>query len=126
MAGRAIVAGVISICLRLGLRCVLEGVETDDDRAVLPAPDPDLIHGSCFGRPMTGGGGARRRLAPGFPGAHPGVPLRRISAMKNSPPARPVITPIGMSCGGMITRATMSAPTRKIAPPSAESGRTRR
>lgn len=50
----AIVAGVIPLCRWLGLRCVLEGVETDDDRAVLPPLDPDLIHGSCFGRPMTG------------------------------------------------------------------------
>lgn len=50
---RAIVAGVIPLCRRLRLRCVLDGMEADDERAVLPPPDPDLIHGSCFGRPMT-------------------------------------------------------------------------
>lgn len=50
---REIVAAVISLCQRLGLRSVLEGVETDAELAVVLPLEPDLIQGYYFGRPMT-------------------------------------------------------------------------
>ncbi|MCL6708268.1 EAL domain-containing protein [Pseudomonas sp. R2.Fl] len=51
---REIVAAVIALCQRLGLRSVLEGVETDAELAVVLPLEPDLIQGYYFGRPMTG------------------------------------------------------------------------
>ena len=49
---REIVAGVITLCRNLGLRCVLEGVETEDEMAILTALRPEIIQGYLFGRPM--------------------------------------------------------------------------
>lgn len=51
---REIVAGIIGLCRKLDLRCVLEGVETEDEMALLEALHPDLIQGYLFGRPMSG------------------------------------------------------------------------
>nr|WP_249116895.1 EAL domain-containing protein [Ciceribacter sp. L1K23] len=53
VTSREIVAGVIALCQRLGLRSVLEGVETDAELAVVLPLEPDLIQGYYFGRPMT-------------------------------------------------------------------------
>jgi len=51
---REIVAGIISLCRKLDLRCVLEGVETEDEMAILSVLEPDLIQGYLYGRPMPG------------------------------------------------------------------------
>lgn len=51
---RTIVAGIIGLCRELDLRCVLEGVETEDEMAILAALQPDLIQGYLYGRPMSG------------------------------------------------------------------------
>ncbi|ODT23126.1 MAG: diguanylate cyclase [Kaistia sp. SCN 65-12] len=51
---REIVAAIIALCSKLNLRCVLEGVETEEEMAVLAALEPDLIQGYLFGRPMSG------------------------------------------------------------------------
>lgn len=49
---REIVAGLIGLCRKLDLRCVLEGVETESEMAILTPMEPDLIQGYLFGRPM--------------------------------------------------------------------------
>ncbi|WP_210321320.1 putative bifunctional diguanylate cyclase/phosphodiesterase [Devosia beringensis] len=49
---REIIASIIALCCRLGLRCVLEGVETEDEMVALTPLGPDLIQGYLFGRPM--------------------------------------------------------------------------
>tara|TARA_R110002020_G_scaffold19053_40_gene66247 strand:- start:1821 stop:3764 length:1944 start_codon:yes stop_codon:yes gene_type:complete len=49
---REIIASIIGLCGRLGLRCVLEGVETEDELATLVPLGPDLIQGYRFGKPM--------------------------------------------------------------------------
>ena len=49
---REIVAGVITLCRNLGLKCVLEGVETEAEMLVLDPLSPPLIQGYLFGKPM--------------------------------------------------------------------------
>lgn len=49
---REIVAGVITLCRNLGLKCVLEGVETQAELAILTPLSPPLIQGYLFGKPM--------------------------------------------------------------------------
>lgn len=50
---REIVAGIITLCRNLGLKCVLEGVETDAEMATLAPLSPQLIQGYLFGKPMS-------------------------------------------------------------------------
>lgn len=50
---REIVASVISLCRRIGLHCVLEGVETAEEMQVLGPMGPDIIQGYLFGKPLT-------------------------------------------------------------------------
>lgn len=47
-----IIAAVIGLCRRLGLNCVLEGVETDAELSLLAPLGADCIQGYLFGRPM--------------------------------------------------------------------------
>lgn len=47
-----IIATVIGLCGRLGLNCVLEGVETEAELSLLAPLGPDRIQGYLFGRPM--------------------------------------------------------------------------
>ncbi|MEM5473894.1 EAL domain-containing protein [Hoeflea sp. AS60] len=54
ITSREIVAAIIGLCSKLNLRCVLEGVETEDEMTLLAALQPDLIQGYLFGRPMSG------------------------------------------------------------------------
>jgi len=54
ITSREIVAAIIALCSKLNLRCVLEGVETQEEMAVLAPLQPDLIQGYLFGRPMSG------------------------------------------------------------------------
>ncbi|MBX9468625.1 MAG: EAL domain-containing protein [Rhizobium sp.] len=54
LTSREIVAAIIALCSKLNLRCVLEGVETAEEMAVLAALKPDLVQGYLFGRPMSG------------------------------------------------------------------------
>lgn len=49
---REIVAGVINLCRNLKLDCVLEGIETDGELAILRPVSPQLLQGYLFGRPM--------------------------------------------------------------------------
>ena len=49
---REIIASIIALCRRLDLRCVLEGVETEDEMMALARLGPDLIQGYLFGKPM--------------------------------------------------------------------------
>lgn len=49
---REIVAGIIGLCRKLSLGCVLEGVETEDEMAILAPLQPEIIQGYLFGRPM--------------------------------------------------------------------------
>jgi predicted signal transduction protein with EAL and GGDEF domain len=58
---REIVAGVIGLCRKLDLRCVLEGVETQAEMDILGRLQPDLIQGYLFGRPMSAED-ARRKI----------------------------------------------------------------
>ena len=50
---REIIASIIALCRRLDLRCVLEGVETEDEMIALAPLGPDLIQGYLFGKPMA-------------------------------------------------------------------------
>jgi diguanylate cyclase (GGDEF)-like protein len=50
---REIVAGIIGLCRKLELRCVLEGVETEDEMTILSPMKPDLIQGYLYGRPLS-------------------------------------------------------------------------
>jgi len=50
---REIVAGVITLCRNLGLKCVLEGVETEAEMEILSTLSPPLIQGYLFGKPMS-------------------------------------------------------------------------
>ncbi|MGJ8573048.1 MAG: putative bifunctional diguanylate cyclase/phosphodiesterase [Hoeflea sp.] len=50
---REIVAGIIGLCSKLDLRCVLEGVETEGEMEILAKLQPDLIQGYLYGRPMS-------------------------------------------------------------------------
>jgi EAL domain-containing protein (putative c-di-GMP-specific phosphodiesterase class I) len=58
---REIVAGVIGLCRKLELRCVLEGVETEDEMTILSPLKPDLIQGYLYGRPLSAED-ARRKI----------------------------------------------------------------
>ncbi|MBV1722507.1 MAG: EAL domain-containing protein [Hoeflea sp.] len=49
---KEIVSGIIGLCRKLDLRCVLEGVETEDEMEILAKLQPDLIQGYLYGRPM--------------------------------------------------------------------------
>jgi diguanylate cyclase (GGDEF)-like protein len=51
-ASREIVAAVIKLCRNLDLECVLEGVETEAEMAILTPLSPCIIQGYLFGRPM--------------------------------------------------------------------------
>lgn len=59
---REIVAGVIGLCRKLDLRCVLEGVETQAEMDILGKLQPDLIQGYLFGRPMSAEDAKRKIL----------------------------------------------------------------
>lgn len=50
---REIVAGIITLCRNLDLKCVLEGVETEDEMRTLSTLSPQLIQGYLFGKPMS-------------------------------------------------------------------------
>ena len=75
VTSKEIVAGVIGLCRKLDLRCVLEGVETEAEMDVLGKLEPDLIQGYLFGRPMNPQE-ARRRIMDqdGAPVHHAEVP----------------------------------------------------
>jgi len=49
---REIVSGIITLCRNLHLQCVLEGVETEEELAMLRPLNPEIIQGYLFGRPM--------------------------------------------------------------------------
>ncbi|RST86733.1 EAL domain-containing protein [Aquibium carbonis] len=51
-ASREIVAAVITLCRNLDLECVLEGVETEAEMAILAPLSPRIIQGYLYGRPM--------------------------------------------------------------------------
>ncbi|HBF30823.1 MAG TPA: GGDEF-domain containing protein [Rhizobium sp.] len=53
-ASREIVASIITLCHNLNLKCVLEGVETEDEMATLTPMTPQIIQGYLFGKPMPG------------------------------------------------------------------------
>lgn len=75
VTSKEIVAGVIGLCRKLDLRCVLEGVEAEAEMDVLGKLEPDLIQGYLFGRPMSPQE-ARRRIMDqdGAPVHHAEVP----------------------------------------------------
>lgn len=52
-SSRQIIAAIITLCRNLDLRCVLEGVETEQEMEILSPLKPDIIQGYLFGRPMT-------------------------------------------------------------------------
>jgi diguanylate cyclase (GGDEF)-like protein len=52
-SSRQIVAAIITLCRNLDLRCVLEGVETEEEMDILSPLQPDIIQGYLFGRPMS-------------------------------------------------------------------------
>ena len=75
VTSREIVAGVIGLCRKLDLRCVLEGVETEAEMDVLGKLEPDLIQGYLFGRPMSPEDALRRIMdQDGTPVRHAPVP----------------------------------------------------
>jgi diguanylate cyclase (GGDEF)-like protein len=51
-AAREIIAGICTLCQNLGLKCVLEGVETDGEMEILMPLRPQIIQGFLFGKPM--------------------------------------------------------------------------
>lgn len=51
-ASKEIIAGVITLCRNLNLKCVLEGVETEGELAILLPLAPQIIQGFLFGKPM--------------------------------------------------------------------------
>lgn len=53
VTSREIVGGVITLCRNLGLKCVLEGVETEAEMQILKPLSPPLIQGYLFGKPMA-------------------------------------------------------------------------
>jgi diguanylate cyclase (GGDEF)-like protein len=53
VTSREIVAGIITLCRNLDLKCVLEGVETEAELATLMPLEPQLIQGYFFGKPMS-------------------------------------------------------------------------
>ncbi|WP_208758175.1 putative bifunctional diguanylate cyclase/phosphodiesterase [Rhizobium glycinendophyticum] len=50
---REIVAGIITLCRNLDLKCVLEGVETEEEMRNLSPLSPQLIQGYLYGNPMS-------------------------------------------------------------------------
>ena len=60
---REIVAGVIGLCSKLDLRCVLEGVETQDEMDILAKLQPDLIQGYLYGKPLSAEDAMQRILS---------------------------------------------------------------
>lgn len=50
---REIVSGIIDLCRKLGLRCVVEGVETEEELTILRQLKAEIIQGYLFGKPMT-------------------------------------------------------------------------
>ena len=52
---REIVSAVIALCRQLDLDCVLEGVESAAEHAVLAPMHPAIIQGYIYGRPMPAG-----------------------------------------------------------------------
>jgi len=75
VTSKEIVAGVIGLCRKLYLRCVLEGVETEAEMDVLGKLEPDLIQGYLFGRPMSPEDALRRIMdQDGTPVRHAPVP----------------------------------------------------
>lgn len=52
VASKEIIAGVITLCRNLGLKCVLEGVETEAEMTILLPLAPQIIQGYLFGKPM--------------------------------------------------------------------------
>lgn len=50
---REIVSGIIDLCRKLGLRCVVEGVETEEELTILRQLNAEIIQGYLFGKPMT-------------------------------------------------------------------------
>ncbi|MGL3608409.1 putative bifunctional diguanylate cyclase/phosphodiesterase [Rhizobium sp. G187] len=50
---REIVAAIIALCDKLELKCVLEGVETDEQMQTLAPLKPQMIQGYLFGRPIS-------------------------------------------------------------------------
>jgi diguanylate cyclase (GGDEF)-like protein len=53
VTSREIVAGIITLCRNLDLKCVLEGVETESEMAILAPLSPPLIQGYLYGKPMS-------------------------------------------------------------------------
>lgn len=51
-ASRAIVKTVIDLCRNLGISCVFEGIETEDQLETLVAMGGQVMQGYLFGRPM--------------------------------------------------------------------------
>lgn len=49
---REIVAGIIVLCQKLELDCVLEGVETQSELDQIEALGPTIVQGHLFGKPM--------------------------------------------------------------------------
>lgn len=75
ITSKEIVAGVIGLCRKLDLRCVLEGVETEAEMDILGRLEPDLIQGYLFGRPMSPEDALRRiKDQDGTPVRHAPVP----------------------------------------------------
>lgn len=52
-ASRDIIRTIIDMCRTLGLECVVEGVETEEQLSILRLLGCHLIQGYLFGRPMT-------------------------------------------------------------------------
>lgn len=52
LASREIVASIIGLCRNLNLKCVLEGVETETEMAILRPMSPQIIQGYLYGRPV--------------------------------------------------------------------------
>ena len=46
-------AHFIDLCRKLGLRCVVEGVETEEELTILRQLNAEIIQGYLFGKPMT-------------------------------------------------------------------------
>jgi diguanylate cyclase (GGDEF)-like protein len=52
ITSREIVAGILRLCRALGLTCIVEGVETDEELEVLTSLGADVIQGYLFGVPV--------------------------------------------------------------------------
>lgn len=78
VTSREIIAGVIGLCRKLDLRCVLEGVETEAEMDMLARLEPDLIQGYLFGRPMSPEDALRRIMD------QDGTPVRHAPAPRSA------------------------------------------